>query len=135
MEYAKNELKPGIKNVMEFEVKKEHLADFLSSGDVAVLSTPSLILFMEHTSRLSVEDLLKKEYTTVGTKVDVKHLAPAPLGAVIRVESELISIEGRKLTFNVRAYWKDKLIGEGTHERYIVNKEHFLKKIQEELNK
>jgi len=135
MSYAKEELKPGIRNIVEFEVKKEHLADFLSSGDVAVLSTPSMILFMEHTARTAVEDLLNEGYTTVGTRVDVKHLAPAPLGATVKVKAELINVEGRKLVFNVKAYWGDKLIGEGTHERFIVNKERFLEKLKNELQK
>ena len=133
MEYAKRELVPGIKNIMEFEVKKEHLADFLSSGDVSVLSTPSMILFMEHTARLCVEEILNEGYTTVGTRVDVRHLAPAPLGAIIRVEAELITIEGRKLVFKVSAHWKNKLIGEGLHERYVINKKHFLEKLQKEI--
>jgi len=128
------ELKPGIKLEKEYEVSKEHLADFLSSGDVAVLSTPSMILFMENTSRLLVEDFLEKGYTTVGTRVDVKHLAPAPLGAKVKVISELKEIEGRKLIFEVKAYWNDILIGEGVHERFIVNKEKFLEKLKKRLS-
>jgi len=124
------ELKPGIKLEKEYEVLKEHLADFLSSGDVAVLSTPSMILFMENTSRLLVEDFLEEGYTTVGTRVDVKHLAPAPFGAKIKVISELKEIEGRKLVFEVKAFWNSILIGEGTHERFIVNKEKFLEKLK-----
>ena len=129
------ELKPGVKLEEEYEVTKEHLADFLSSGDVAVLSTPSMILFMENTSRLLVEGHLEEGYTTVGVRVDVRHLAPAPLGAKVKVVSVLKEVEGRKLTFEVKAYWGETLIGEGTHERFIVNKRRFLEKLKRKLSK
>jgi len=124
-------LEVGIVNEKEFTVREEDTASFLGSGAVAVLSTPAMIMMMENTARLAVEDKLPEGYTTVGTRVDVAHLHPAPIGAKIRVFAKLIKQEGRKLVFTVEAYWNDKKIGEGTHERYIVNREKFLSKIRE----
>ena len=119
----------------EFIVSKEHCAKILGSDDVDVLSTPSMILFMEHTSWKCIGGYLPREYTTVGTHVCVSHLKPVPLGARIVVETRLIKTEGRKLVFKVIAYWNDTKIGEGTHERYIVNKSKFLEKVRKLLEK
>ena len=118
-------LREGLNIEKVFEVKEEHLAKFLASGDVYVLSTPSMIAFMENVSRMLAEKYLSNEETTVGTKVCVRHLKPAPLGAEIRVKSTLTKIDGRRLTFKVEACWKDELIGEGEHERFIVNRDKF----------
>ena len=127
------ELEIGIKKEMEFTVREEDTASFLGSGDVSVLSTPAMISMMENTSRLLVQEKLPEGYTTVGTHVDISHLKAAPLGAKIIIRSELIKQEGRKLLFKVEAFWKDAKIGEGTHERFIVNREKFLKKLRNSL--
>lgn len=124
------ELEGVIQNEIEFTVKKEDSAEFLGSGEVSVLSTPAMIAMMENTARLAVEDKLPEGYTTVGVKVCVSHIAPAPIGARIRVVAKLMKQEGRKLVFEVKAYWRDIKIGEGIHERYIVNRERFLDKIK-----
>ena len=124
---------PKLENIefeKEYVVKDEHTAKFLGSGDVDVLSTPAMILFMENTARLSVQDKLPEGLTTVGTHVDVRHLRPAPRGAKIRVKAKLIKQEGRKLIFEVEAYWNQELIGKGIHERYIVHREKFLNKVR-----
>ena len=127
------ELEIGIKKEMEFTVREEDTASFLGSGDVSVLSTPAMISMMENTSRLLVQEKLPEGYTTVGTHVDISHLKAAPLGAKIIIRSELIKQEGRKLLFKVEAFWRDVKIGEGTHERFIVNREKFLKKLRNNL--
>ncbi len=116
-----------------FEVKPEHSAAFLDSGRVSVFSTPSMILFMENTSRIFADKYLPNGYTTVGIKVCVEHLAAAPIGVKIRVTSKLVKQENKKLIFEVKAYWNEKLIGKGTHERFIINHERFIKKLEEEL--
>jgi predicted thioesterase len=123
-------LKPGLKCVQEFTVGEEHTASHVGSGTVRVLSTPSMIAFMEIASLNCVQRMLGKDETTVGTMVCVKHLAPAPVGATVRVETELVRVEGRRLLFHVKAWWGDTLIGEGEHERYIVNVERFLAKVR-----
>lgn len=114
----------------EYYVREEHAASHVGSGDVRVLSTPSMILFMERTSMKCVERYLPAGFTTVGTLVNVKHLNPAPINDRILVESRILRVEGRKIVFEVRAIWRDTVIGEGVHERYVVNKEKFLDKIR-----
>ena len=123
-------LEHGLKNTSEYVVEEKDSAEFLGSGDVNVLSTPAMIAMMENTARLAVEDKLPSGYTTVGTRVNIAHIAPAPVGAKIKIIAELIKQEDRRLVFRVEAYWGDKKIGEGTHERYIVNKERFLSKVR-----
>lgn len=117
----------------EFKVKPEHVAKHVGSGNVEVLSTPSMIAFMEATSLECVQKYLPEDYTTVGTMVNVKHLKPAPINATIIVESKLVKQEGRRLLFEVKAYWNNILIGEGMHERYIVNKRRFIEKLHKEV--
>ena len=124
-----NSLHVGITRESSFVVRKEDTAAFLGSGDINVLSTPAMIAMMENTARLLVQEYLNPEDTTVGIKVNVSHLKAAPEGAKIRVIAKLTSIEGRKLIFDVDAYWKDTKIGTGEHERFIVNRERFLKKL------
>ncbi len=123
----------GLEYQKEYIVEDQHIAKFLGSGDVEVLSTPSMILFMENTARLSVKEKLPEGLTTVGTHVNIRHLRPAPKGAKIRVVTKLIKQGDRKLIFEVKAYWKEEMIGEGTHERYIVDKEKFLRKLKEKI--
>lgn len=113
----------------EFLVKPEHSASYGNTGAVNVLSTPSLIAFMEYVSFSLLQTKLKQGYTSVGYHVDIKHLAPTPIGAKITVKSTIISEEGRKVVFKVEAYYRDKKIGEGIHERVIVNEEEFMKKV------
>mgnify|MGYP001772743448 CR=1 FL=1 len=124
-------LRPGLKERRVFRVTDQHSAKFLGSGDVSVLSTPSMITFMEETCRRMVEGFLEEGDTTVGTRVDVSHLKPAPVGADVEVAAELIEVDGRRLKFRVEALWRDEKIGEGYHERFIVNRERFLSKIRE----
>lgn len=127
-------LKEGLEGERKYTVKEEHTAKFLGSGDVSVLSTPSMIMMMENAARLLVEEYLPEGYTTVGTRVEVSHLRAAPLGAEITVKVKLIEVSGRKLRFTVEAYCNDKKIGEGHHERFIVNREKFLKKVKEAIS-
>lgn len=124
-------LTPGIRNEKIFRTSRKHSASFLGSGDVEVLSTPSMITFMEETCRTLVENKLSKELTTVGTLVNIRHLKAAPIGAEVKVICTLTRVEGRRLLFDVKAFWKNVKIGEGVHERYIVVKEKFLRKLKE----
>lgn len=114
----------------EFVVRPEHSASYISSGAVNVLSTPSMIAFMEDVSFNLLQKKLKEGLTSVGYKIDVKHIAPAPIGAKIKVKSTIIAEEGRKVVFKVEVYYKDKKIGEGIHERIIVDEKEFMKKVE-----
>ena len=117
----------------EYVVEEQYTAPHVGSRDLAVLATPSMIMMMERTVRIAVEEHLPDEYTTVGTEVCIKHLAPAPKGGKVKVMGKLLEQEGRKLKFHVEAWWKDVKIGEGTHERFIVNRHRFMERLKQKM--
>lgn len=120
----------GIKNRLELLVDQDHTAKKLGSGELEVFATPAMIALIEETCWKSVADEVGEGNGTVGIKLDVSHLAATPVGMKVWCESELVSEEGRKLTFSVKVYDEAGLIGEGTHERFIVNNDKFMKKAE-----
>lgn len=128
-------LEVGIKGQRETIVTKENTAAGIGSGSLEVFSTPMMILLMEESCFMSVNDILEEGFTTVGTCVNVKHLSATPLGMKVVIMSELINVDGRALTFKVEAYDEKGLIGEGIHERFIVNNEKFQSKTDSKLDK
>ena len=128
-------LEVGIKGQRETIVTKENTAAGIGSGSLEVFSTPMMILLMEESCFMSVNDILEEGFTTVGTCVNVKHLSATPLGMKVVIKSELINVDGRALTFKVEAYDEKGLIGEGIHERFIVNNEKFQAKTDSKLKK
>lgn len=104
-------------------------AQSVGSGTLSVFATPMMVALMENAAMKVAEKLLKEGETTVGSELNIKHLAPSLVGAEIKATAVLLQQEGRKLTFSVIAHEGDKLIGEGTHIRYIVNIEKFMQKL------
>lgn len=129
------ELTVGLKGKQTLVVKEEMLANRVGSGMIEVFSTPYLVALMESAAQLSVCEAVGEGNVTVGTKLDVSHLAATPLGMEVTAESELVEVDGRRLVFIVRAYDECGLIGEGTHERFIVGAEKFVAKCQAKLVK
>jgi predicted thioesterase len=112
----------GAKGEQKLLVTSEVAIEFLGVEDARVLSTPQMIRYMEWTSRNTVFPLLETGHDTVGTKVCISHLAAAPIGSAVTFTSEITLVEDRRVTFQVRAKGEDgEVIGEGTHERTIVN--------------
>lgn len=128
-------LEVGIKGQRETIVTKENTAAGIGSGSLEVFSTPMMILLMEESCFMSVNNILEEGFTTVGTCVNVKHLSATPLGMKVVIKSELIKVDGRALIFKVEAYDEKGLIGEGSHERFIVNNEKFQAKTDSKLDK
>ncbi|NBH62500.1 thioesterase [Anaerotruncus sp. 80] len=118
-------LEKGIKGSLEIKVTAENTALTMGSGTLEVFATPSMIALMEKTAWESVAPYLGEDEGTVGTLLNVAHLSATPLNMVVRCESELVEIDGRKLVFKVAAYDEAGLIGEGTHERFIIKNEKF----------
>jgi len=114
-------------------VTEEITAKHLGSGSVMVLATPAMIMMMEMTAVSSVDPLLPIDQKTVGTRVDVKHLAATPVDMTVRFRTELLEVDGRRLTFRVEAFDEKEKVGEGTHERFIIDVEKFEQKLQEKL--
>ena len=117
----------GLQGTHDFIVTKAHLASSVGSGQVDVLATPMMITAMEYTAAASAAPVLEAGRTTVGTQISVSHIADTPEGMKVHVETELteISPNGRLLTFQVRAYDEAGLIGEGSHQRAVVDKTRF----------
>ena len=128
-------LKEGIKGTKEVIVTKELSAQSVGSGLLPVYATPSMIALMENTAFESVAQYLEEGCGTVGTSLNVKHVAATPVGMKVTCETELVKVDGRALTFEVKAYDECGLIGEGTHERFIITEDKFLAKANDKLNK
>ena len=111
----------GIKGYQEDFVTEDKLAKNVGSGLVRVYATPQMIALIEKTAVLSVEPYLEDGQSTVGTLVNVTHCAAPPAGMKVHAETELVEVDRRKLTFKVSAYDERGLIGEGVHERFIID--------------
>ena len=128
-------LEIGITGATEDVVTTENVASGMSSGGLPVYATPRMIGMMEYTAWSSVEPYMEEGKGTVGTHLDVSHVSASPLGAHIRIESELVEIDRRRLVFSVRAFDDAGLIGEGTHERFIIDNQKFMDRTQSKLEK
>ena len=113
---------------MEKTVTEELTATHIGSGAVRVFATAMMIALMENTCRTSVKPFLEPGQETVGTHVDVSHCASTPVGMEVWCESELIEVDRRRLVFRVAVYDKAGLVGEGLHERFIIDAERFRQK-------
>ena len=118
-------LNEGITGHQETIVTVENTAKTMKSGTLDVFATPAMIALMEQTAYESVAGELEEGYGTVGTMLNVKHVSATPLGMKVTCESTLTKIDGRALTFEVKAFDERGLIGEGIHERFLVQNEKF----------
>lgn len=116
----------GLTHTSVLTVSDAHTAQAMGSGDMPVLATPVMIALMENAAMLAVDQELPQEQTTVGAHIDVSHQKPSPVGAEVFATAELTEIEGRRLTFHVVAMQGDDVIGEGTHVRFVVDRDRFL---------
>lgn len=107
-------------------VDQEHTAKILGSGQVEVLATPMMIALMESAALVTAQVWLPHDWTTVGTKVNIEHLRPTPLGKRISANATLVKIDGRRLLFQVEARDNNGLIGQGSHERFVIQIEKFM---------
>lgn len=122
-------IKTGIKSSLEVTVTNELTAAVYGSGLVEVYATPAMIALMERTCQLSVQEQLPEGHLTVGILVDVRHLKATPVGMKVVCNSELIEIDGKRLVFRVVANDEEGMIGEGIHERFIVDQAKFMSKL------
>lgn len=118
----------GIKGLAETVVDHSNTAKFAGSGELEVFATPFMIALMEQAAYSSVAPYLEDGQGTVGTKLNVSHDAATPVGMKVWAESELCELDGRRLVFTVKAYDECGLIGQGTHERFIIKNDKFLAK-------
>jgi predicted thioesterase len=115
---------------MTILVSDENAISFLGNDGARVLGTPYMIYYLEMAARNSVKLLLEEGFDTVGARVDVRHLAATPVGMHVTFRSELTGAEGRRLFFKVEAFDEQEKIGEGSHERAVVNVGKFTERVQ-----
>ncbi len=126
-----DKLEPGLIGKAEMTVTESMTALKIGSGSVSVFATPMLVALMETAAINSLEGYLLREMTTVGTKVDISHIAATPVGMLVRARAELVNLDRKRLIFKVSAEDEAGLIGDGYHERFIVNTEEFISRAKE----
>ena len=123
-------IQTGIKGRREQTVTPEMSAARIGSGLVEVFATPMMVALIEQTCLESVLPYLEEGQGTVGTLVNVSHVSATPVGKRVWCESELVDVDRRRLVFSVKAYDECGLIGEGTHERFIIDTAKFMEKLK-----
>ena len=119
----------GFKHTSELTVTDTVTAIKMGSGDMPVLATPAMMALMENAAMLAVDDELPEGNTTVGGHIESSHLKPSKIGDKVSATAEVTKVDGKKIEFKISAYSGDVLLGEGTHLRFIVDRERFLSKL------
>ncbi len=122
-------LEIGLKHTSELIVEEHLTAIDMGSGDMPVLATPAMLALMENAAMIAVADKLPDGCTTVGGYIESSHVRPSKIGEKVCATAEVTNVEGKKIKFKVYAYSGENLIGEGTHLRFIVDKEKFMSKL------
>lgn len=122
-------LETGLTHTSSLTVTEALTAKAMGSGDLPVLATPAMMALMENAAMTAVVPELPEGSTTVGGHIESSHLKPTPVGAEVKAEATLTKVDGRKLYFTVKAMQGDTVIGEGTHLRFIVDREKFMSKL------
>ena len=119
----------GLKHTSELVVTDTVTAIAVGSGNMPVLATPMMMALMENAAMLAVEEELPDGCTTVGGYIESSHLKPSKIGDIVKAIAEVTKVDGKKIEFKVAAYSGDTLLGEGTHLRFVVNRERFMSKL------
>jgi predicted thioesterase len=128
-----HKIEAGMAFEKEITVTGELTAEQVGSGLLAVYATPYMIALMEQVSELAVINGLAEGFGTVGTSVDVKHIAATPVGMRVTAAATLREVDGRRLVFEVTARDEREVIGNGTHERFIIQKDRFMARVKEKI--
>ena len=123
-------METGLSFTATMRVSAEVTAEYIGSGDLAVLATPAMCALMENAAMMAVAPHLEEGQTTVGTALNIEHSRATKVGEVITATAVLTEINGRELHFNIAARDEVGVIGEGTHTRFIVNREKFMAKLK-----
>lgn len=126
-------LKPGLTGSAELRVGVEHTAPSIGSGLVPVLGTPVMINVIEAAALAAVEQLLPAGHQSLGIHLDIRHFAATPIGMTVRATAELVAVDGRTLTFRVEAHDDKEPIGDGSHQRVVVNVARFDERVKRKL--
>lgn len=127
------EIVPGMKGEVTTLAEREDTAQEVGSGSLLVYATPCMVAMMEGAACEAIAPALSDTQTTVGTELNIQHLSATPVGLEVRAEAEVISVEGKVITFEVHAFDEVGEIGKGTHKRVLVNAQKFLDKAYSKL--
>ena len=122
-------METGLTYTSTLVVSKDHVAAVMGSGDLHVFATPAMVALMENAAMLAVANHLPEGSTTVGAMMNTSHVKPSPVEETVRATAVLTAIEGRKLTFEIKAEDSKGIIGEAVHVRYVVDREKFMSKL------
>jgi len=125
---------PGMTGEDSFPITIENSAIHIGSGSSRVLATPWMIAFMERVSHRLLTCCLPDGFSSVGTHLDVRHLAPTPVGGTIRVRAEVLSLDGNRIYFEIEAWDNLEKIGEGKHERVVIDEARFLRRVEKKIS-
>lgn len=120
----------GMKNTEEKKVNLEDTASKYGSGAVEVFATPAMVALIENTAKNTIDRYLPEGYTTVGIRIDTTHIKATPVGMNVGCEAIVENIDGKKISFKVKAWDEQGIIGEGIHNRFIINIDKFMSKIK-----
>ena len=127
------EITVGMKGEVGTLAEREDTAKEVGSGSLLVYATPCMVALMEGAACEAIQDALSDTQTTVGTELNIQHISATPVGLEVRAEAEVIAVEGKVITFQVKAFDEAGEIGNGTHKRVIVNTQKFLEKAYDKL--
>ena len=128
-------IQTGLTCKKKITVTPEMTAAAMGSGALEVLATPSMIALMEGTAQEAVQNLLEDGQGTVGTRIDVRHLAATPVGMEVTCTAEVTEVDRRRIVLTVKAKDEKEVIGEGLHERFVIDNEKFFAKCRQKLEK
>lgn len=130
-----NTIQPGLAAEQVTTVTAALAAAHLGSGGVGVYATPAMVALMEAAAVAALDPLLPPGQVSVGTAVEVRHLAATPLGEQVRARAEVVAVEGRQVIFRVQAWDEHELIGEGTHTRFMVDAARFEQRVRQKADR
>ncbi len=125
------DLPAGLTGTAELVVGEQHTAPRVGSGRIRVLATPVMINLIEAAALSAIEQSLPEQHQSLGTRLDVSHVAATPVGMRVKATAEVVRVEGRTVHLRVRAEDERELIGEGTHERVVVNLDRFDQRVRD----
>ena len=123
----------GMKGEAATMAEREDTAMEVGSGSLLVYATPCMVALMEGAACEAIQEALSDSQTTVGTELNIQHVSATPVGLEVRAEAEVIAVDGKVITFEVKAFDEAGEIGKGTHKRVIVNTQKFLEKAYNKL--
>ena len=132
---AQNNLSLGLRAEVRTTVDRSNVASSFGSGLIDVFATPAMVALMENAASSAVQPVLPAGSITVGTRIDIRHLAATPAGLQVRATAELVEIDNRRLVFRVEAFDPKERVGEGIHERMIVDAARLLTRAREKAEK